>query len=108
MDELSKIEQRLERLRLETQKAQEAKRKAEKQRDLQKRDIVARVVLNHFAADAAFAETIRALLKNTVTNDREKAAIADLLIQSEPTSSAKAETPKPNTVESSPVESPRS
>jgi hypothetical protein len=78
---LSKIEQRLEKLRQETQKALAAKRQAEQALEQQKRVIVARVVLERCKTDDAFAETIRALLKETVTSDREKAAIADLLIR---------------------------
>jgi hypothetical protein len=77
---LSKIEERLEKLRQETQKALAAKRQAEQALEQQKRVIIARVVLERCKTDAAFAETIRALLKETVTSDREKAAIADLLI----------------------------
>jgi hypothetical protein len=80
MPELSKIEQRLEKLRQETQKALAAKRQAEQALEQQKRVVVARVVLERCKTDDAFAATIRALLKETVKSDREKAAIADLLI----------------------------
>lgn len=69
------LQQKIERLQIELEKAHEAKKAADQNRDL----IVGSVVTRHAFDNPEFRQQIAALLRSNVKNKSDLAAIAELL-----------------------------